>query len=152
LPLDAERGPQAQGRKAVQTVEDRLLVQFDDALRPPGNDRPDQGVLIAEVAATPGTAGVGLATQGDTSRTVACIANFSAVPHVDYRVGLPHAGRWREILNTDAAVYGGSGAGNMGSIEAVPEPWHGRPASALITLPPMGVLWLAPEEADAAEG
>jgi 1,4-alpha-glucan branching enzyme len=81
---------------------------------------------------------------------VACIANFSAVPHVDYQIGLPHAGRWREILNTDAAIYGGSGVGNMGSIQAVPEPWHGRPASAVITLPPMGVLWLAPEET--AEG
>ncbi len=116
------------------------------------NDAQGNTLSFLRLAATPGTAGVGTATQGDTSRTVACIANFSPMPHTDYQVGLPHAGRWREILNTDAAVYGGSGAGNMGSIEAVPEPWHGRPASALITLPPMGVLWLAPEEADAAEG
>jgi 1,4-alpha-glucan branching enzyme len=116
------------------------------------NDAQGNTLSFLRLAAIPGTAAVGHATQGDTSRTVACIANFSAVPHVDYQVGLPHAGRWREILNTDAAVYGGSGAGNMGSIEAGPEPWHGRPASALITLPPMSVLWLAPEEADEAEG
>jgi 1,4-alpha-glucan branching enzyme len=77
---------------------------------------------------------------------VACIANFSALPHLKYQIGLPRAGRWRELLNTDAAIYGGSGVGNMGGIEAVPEPYHGRPASAIITVPPLGVLWLAPEE------
>ena len=76
---------------------------------------------------------------------LACIANFSAVPHLQYRLGLPQAGRWREILNTDAEVYGGSGVGNMGAIEAGPEPWHGKPASAVITVPPLGALWLAPE-------
>jgi 1,4-alpha-glucan branching enzyme len=74
-----------------------------------------------------------------------CIANFSAVPHLEYRVGLPVAGRWREVINTDAIVYGGSGTGNMGGIEAGPEPWHGQPASATIVVPPMGVLWLSPE-------
>jgi len=77
------------------------------------------------------------------------VANFSAVPHQEYRVGLPQAGRWREILNTDAASYGGSGVGNLGGIEAVEEPWHGRPASATITLPPLGVLWLTPEDSEA---
>ena len=59
--------------------------------------------------------------------------------------GAAAAGRWREVLNTDAAVYGGSGVGNMGAIEAIAEPWHGEPASAVITVPPLGVLWLAPE-------
>jgi 1,4-alpha-glucan branching enzyme len=77
---------------------------------------------------------------------LACIANFSAVPHRDYQIGLPRAGRWREVLNTDAAVYGGSDVGNLGAIEAVAEPWHGKPASAVITLPPLGVLWLTPED------
>jgi 1,4-alpha-glucan branching enzyme len=79
------------------------------------------------------------------SGTVACLANFSAVPHLDYRIGLPEAGRWREILNTDATVYGGSGVGNMGGVEAAAEPWHGQPASARIALPPLGVLWLTPD-------
>jgi 1,4-alpha-glucan branching enzyme len=84
-------------------------------------------------------------TGGDTPGTVACIANFSAAPHLNYRIGLPQPGRWREILNTDAHAYGGSGTGNLGGVEAVPEPWHGRPASARLVLPPLGVLWLAPE-------
>jgi 1,4-alpha-glucan branching enzyme len=76
---------------------------------------------------------------------VACIANFSALPHADYQIGLPSAGPWREVLNTDAIAYGGSGVGNQGLISAVEEPWHGRPASARLTLPPLGVLWLTPD-------
>jgi 1,4-alpha-glucan branching enzyme len=76
---------------------------------------------------------------------LACIANFSGGPRDDYRVGLPFAGRWREVLNTDAEVYGGSGVGNFGTVEAEPQMWHGRPASAALRLPPAGVLWLAPE-------
>ncbi len=79
------------------------------------------------------------------AETMACVANFSAQPHLAYKVGLPQAGRWREVLNTDAAVYGGSGVGNLGAIEAVAEPWHGRPASATITVPPLGVIWLTPD-------
>ena len=59
-------------------------------------------------------------------------------------MGLPAAGRWREVINTDAIVYGGSGVGNLGGVDAVPEPWHSLQASALITVPPLGVLWLTP--------
>jgi 1,4-alpha-glucan branching enzyme len=79
------------------------------------------------------------------ARSIACLANFSGDPHPDYRIGLPAAGRWREVINTDAAEYGGSGVGNFGEIEAVDTPWHGQPASATLILPPLGVLWLAPE-------
>ena len=78
---------------------------------------------------------------------LACVANFSGSPHHGYRLGLPSAGRWREVINTDAGIYGGSGVGNLGVIEATDEPWHGRPASATISLPPLGVLWLAPQDA-----
>ncbi|HEY6786799.1 MAG TPA: alpha amylase C-terminal domain-containing protein, partial [Trebonia sp.] len=70
---------------------------------------------------------------------------FSAMPHMEYRMGLPRAGRWREVLNTDAAAYGGSGVGNFGVVQAVPEPWNGRPASATVAVPPLGVVWLVPE-------
>jgi 1,4-alpha-glucan branching enzyme len=73
---------------------------------------------------------------------VACVANFAGTPHENYRVGLPGTGRWREILNTDASGYGGSGWGNMGGVDAEESPWHGQPASALLQLPPLGVLWL----------
>jgi len=76
---------------------------------------------------------------------MACVANFSPTPHLNYRIGLPLAGRWREVINTDAAGYGGSGMGNLGAVTAVPRPWHGRPASASIVLPPLAVLWLTPD-------
>ncbi len=108
---------------------------------------PDPRVSGASAgSASAGSASAGSASaDGDEPAVIACIANFSALPHLEYKVGLPRAGRWREVLNTDAAVYGGSGVGNLGGIEALPEPWHGRPASATITLPPLGVLWLTPE-------
>ena len=79
---------------------------------------------------------------------VACVVNFSGDPHYDYRVGLPSAGRWREAINTDATDYGGSGVGNMGAVQSVDVPWHGRPASAVLTVPPLGVLWLVHDPAD----
>ncbi len=75
---------------------------------------------------------------------IAVLLNFSGNPHTDYRVGLPHAGEWEELLNTDAHAYGGSGVGNLGAVTAVEEPWMGRPASATLTLPPLGALWLRP--------
>ena len=76
---------------------------------------------------------------------LACVVNFAGIPHDGYRVGLPHAGRWRELVNTDAYEYGGSGVGNLGAVTATEEPWHGQPASALLRVPPLGAIWLAPE-------
>ena len=75
-----------------------------------------------------------------------CVVNFSAIPHEDYRIGLPVAGRWREVLNTDAELYGGSGVGNLGAVAAEEVPWHARPASARLRVPPLGAVWLVPEE------
>jgi 1,4-alpha-glucan branching enzyme len=75
---------------------------------------------------------------------VASIVNFSGGPHDSYRLGLPHPGRWNEILNTDAEQYGGSGVGNLGSVVAEDVPWHGQPYSAVLTLPPLGAVWLEP--------
>ena len=76
---------------------------------------------------------------------LACIANLSPVVREGYRVGLPRDGRWREVLNTDAAQFGGSGAGNGGAVHADGETWHGQPHSAHVTLPPLSVLWLVPD-------
>ena len=56
---------------------------------------------------------------------VIVVANFTPVPRYNYRVGCPHPGYWREILNSDAALYGGSNVGNGGGLEAAPEPIHG---------------------------
>jgi 1,4-alpha-glucan branching enzyme len=75
---------------------------------------------------------------------LACIANLSPAVRHDYRVGLPTPGTYREVLNTDATSYWGSGVGNNGRVEAEPIPWDGQPASARLTLPPLSVLWLSP--------
>ncbi|MEA3075208.1 MAG: 1,4-alpha-glucan branching enzyme [Actinomycetota bacterium] len=85
-----------------------------------------------------------LRVSADGSRVLACVANLSPLVREGYRVGLPSAGQWREVLNTDAAEFGGSGAGNGGAVEASGDSWHGLPHSALVTLPPLAVLWLAP--------
>ena len=79
---------------------------------------------------------------GSDGSVVACVSNFAAVPHEGYRLGLPHEGSWSEILNTDAESYGGSGVGNLGGVVAGNEPWHGKPASAALRLPPLATVWL----------
>jgi len=74
---------------------------------------------------------------------IACVSNFAAEPRADYRIGLPAEGVWEEILNTDAEVYDGTGRfGNLGQVVAVPVPSHGYPASAAVTIPPLGSVWL----------
>jgi 1,4-alpha-glucan branching enzyme len=70
---------------------------------------------------------------------VAC--NFTPMPRPNYRVGAPCGGFWREVLNSDATLYGGSGQGNFGGIEAVPIGLHGRPYSLTVTLPPLGAVF-----------
>jgi 1,4-alpha-glucan branching enzyme len=73
------------------------------------------------------------------------ICNFTPLVRHNYRVGVPGTGRWREVLNSDAQLYGGSGVGNMGGAQSVPVPFHGRPHSLNLTLPPLGVLVLKHE-------
>ncbi|PPJ02581.1 1,4-alpha-glucan branching enzyme [Nocardia nova] len=81
---------------------------------------------------------------GTDGSVVACVFNFSGVEHRDYRIGLPASGTWREILNTDATSYGGSGTGNLGAVSASACPWHGRPYSAEVTVAANSAIWLTP--------
>ena len=74
-----------------------------------------------------------------------CLFNCTPVPRHDYRVGVPVRGRWRELLNSDAATFGGSGMGNMGGVHAHDVPCHARPASLVLTLPPLAAVYLTPE-------
>ncbi|HEY7017666.1 MAG TPA: 1,4-alpha-glucan branching protein GlgB [Gaiellaceae bacterium] len=78
-------------------------------------------------------------------RPVVCVCNLSPVPREGYRLGLPQAGRWRELLNTDSTFYGGSDVGNLGGIAADGPAWHEQAQSAELRLPPLGVVWLVPE-------
>jgi 1,4-alpha-glucan branching enzyme len=75
-------------------------------------------------------------------------ANFTPVVREGYRVGVPLGGRWREVLNGDAPVYGGSGQGNMGGVTAKDSPWHGRSHSVCLRLPPLSIVVLKPEPAE----
>lgn len=79
---------------------------------------------------------------GTDGSVVACLFNFSGTVHESYRVGLPEPGLWQEVLNTDAEAYHGSGRGNYGQVLATTDGWHGRPASAAVTLPALSAIWL----------
>lgn len=86
--------------------------------------------------------------EGDPPVLVVC--NFTPVPRHDYRIGVPYQGAWREVLNSDAACYGGGGLGNLGEVHAESIYWHGQPASVRLTLPPLATVALVP--GDAADG
>jgi 1,4-alpha-glucan branching enzyme len=73
------------------------------------------------------------------------VFNFTPVPRYNYQIGIPSAGRWLEILNSDAPLYGGSGQGNLGGVEAVPVGMHGHLHSVTLTLPPLAALFFKPE-------
>ena len=81
----------------------------------------------------------------DHSSFVVVAVNFTPVARHEYVVGVPAPGRYLELLNSDAAIYGGSNLGNSGAIETEPTPAHGRPHRLLLTLPPLGCLFLKRE-------
>ena len=73
------------------------------------------------------------------------IANLTPVPRLQYRIGVPRPGKWRELLNSDAAIYGGSNMGNLGGVTAAEKPWHNQPCSADFILPPLSIVAFRPE-------
>jgi 1,4-alpha-glucan branching enzyme len=82
---------------------------------------------------------------GETAaQQVVVVCNLTPVVRHGYRLGVPQAGAWNEMLNTDSAHYGGSDVGNYGGVVAEPVPAHGQHSSVMLTLPPLGVLWLKP--------
>jgi len=81
----------------------------------------------------------------DVARPVLVVSNFTPVPRVGYAIGVPRPGLWRELLNSDAEIYGGSNMGNGGMVHTVPGQRHGEAQSLELTLPPLSTLYLAPE-------
>ncbi|HEX7262983.1 MAG TPA: 1,4-alpha-glucan branching protein GlgB [Candidatus Dormibacteraeota bacterium] len=71
--------------------------------------------------------------------------NFTPVPRHNYQIGAPLPGRWLELLNSDAPIYGGSGQGNLGGVDAAPIPHHGHQHSLTLTLPPLGAVFFKPD-------
>jgi 1,4-alpha-glucan branching enzyme len=78
----------------------------------------------------------------DESRPVVVAFNFTPIPRHNHRVGVSFPGTYREIVNTDAKEYGGSGQGNLGGVSATPMPYHGRSHSLNLTLPPLAAVYL----------
>jgi 1,4-alpha-glucan branching enzyme len=76
--------------------------------------------------------------EGDAPVVVVC--NFTPVERTDHRIGFPVAGHWAEVINTDAAVYGGGNRGNLGGVAVSGQPCSGQPTSAAVTLPPLSTL------------
>jgi 1,4-alpha-glucan branching enzyme len=81
----------------------------------------------------------------DERDVVLVVCNCTPVPRYDYRVGVPVPGVWRELLNTDATAFGGGGMGNMGAVSTEDHPFHARPVSLRLTLPPLAALYLVPD-------
>ncbi|WP_432485666.1 1,4-alpha-glucan branching protein GlgB [Kineococcus esterisolvens] len=79
-------------------------------------------------------------------RSLVAVVNFSGGPYEDFRIGMPSAGRWKELLNTDAERFGGSGVVNPGTIVADGPAWNGRQQSAALRVPPLGAVWLVRED------
>ncbi len=72
-------------------------------------------------------------------------ANYTPIPREGYRIGVPRAGFYREILNSDSVHYGGGNLGNSGGLAAEPQPWQNQPYSLKVTIPPLGVVYLKPD-------
>jgi 1,4-alpha-glucan branching enzyme len=96
--------------------------------------------LVVDDEAQSVAAWLRLGAEGDPP--IAVICNFTPAPRTGYRLGLPFAGTWREVFNSDAEVYGGSGMGNLGQVQAWAEGSHGLPASAEIVVPPLATVFL----------
>jgi 1,4-alpha-glucan branching enzyme len=82
---------------------------------------------------------------GEGARPMVVILNLTPVPRYSYRLGVPGGGKWREVLNSDSEIYGGSNVGNLGGVVAEEQPCHGHPWSAEFTLPPLSILAFQPE-------
>jgi len=133
LGIDWHRGVQTMMRDLCRLYRDEPALHELD-FEPEGfrwidcNDS-DQSILCFERRARNGS-------------PVVVALNFTPVPRHGYRVGLPKAGAWREVFNSDSAFYAGSNSGNAGIIPSQPVPWMGHDQSADITLPPLGALIL----------
>ena len=91
----------------------------------------------------PQNAVVALARKGNHAEDdVLFVHNLTATPRRDYRVGVDAPGRYAEIFNSDASIYGGSGVGNLGGVDAERVPMHGKPYSVVLSLPPLGSIAL----------
>ncbi|MFF9776101.1 1,4-alpha-glucan branching enzyme [Streptomyces sp. NPDC013978] len=142
--LDPEYGAEADHRGVRDLVRDLNTVYRDTpALWQRDTDPAGFQWVSADAAEDNVFAFLRLAADGTP---LLAVSHFSPVVRENYRLGVPDGvAAWREVLNTDAAVYGGSDVTCSRPVEAEPHPWHGRPASVRLTLPPLATVWLRPE-------
>jgi len=127
------RGLQAWFSQLNRTYRDQAALHWFD-FDPRGFEWVDCNDGLASV--------ISLLRNGESDKeTVLVVCNFTPVPRPHYMVGVPSGGYWREILNSDALEYGGSGIGNLGGVEAQARPVHGRPYSLRLTLPPLAAVF-----------
>jgi 1,4-alpha-glucan branching enzyme len=81
----------------------------------------------------------------DRDDCLVVVCNFTPVPREQYRIGVPRAGFYREVLNSDSEMYGGSNMGNLGGVHSEQAAWHGRDDSISVTVPPLSCLVFKPE-------
>ena len=133
LPRRDEEDTDGQARPGVEAIAQGLPQSSDEEAEcARGDDRHDGEP--AEPTA-----------EQQVEDVVVAAFNFTPEPRTLYRIGVPRRGRWREIFNSDAREYGGSGHGNLGGVDTVPVPWNGRRQSINLTLPPLGAVFLEPE-------
>ena len=133
--------PEHRGVQALLTDLNRAYVDTPALWR---NDADANGFQWLDADDT-GRSTYSFVRRVEGSPDLVCVANFSAVPHENYQLALPAVGRWREVVNTDAQGYTGSGVGNLGAVEATDQPHHGQPASATIVVPPLATVWFRQE-------
>ena len=143
---DASNGPLHRGLQALVGDLNRLYATLPALHR---HDCEAQGFEWIDCADSAQSVVAWLRNGNDPGERAMVACNFTPVPREGYRLGVPCGGRWTEVLNSDAAVYGGSGRGNLGGVEAEPIAAHGRPWSVSLTLPPLAALVLRPEGPEA---
>jgi 1,4-alpha-glucan branching enzyme len=134
---------EAGGRSIASVVRDlNRLYRHEPAL----HERDYDGGGFEWIVGNDGENSVIAFTRYDArNRPLLAVCNFTPVVRHNYRVGVKLAGVWREVFNSDAAEYGGSGVGNAGRVEATPVAYHGKPLSLNLTLPPLGAIYFVPE-------
>ncbi len=139
---DAAQGPLHRGLQGLVADLNRLYAALPALHR---HDCEPQGFEWIDCSDSAQSVVAWLRVGADATDRVLAVCNFTPVPRHGYRLGVPCGGRWAELLNSDAAGYGGGGLGNLGGVEAEPVPAHGRPWSVTLTLPPLAALLLRPE-------
>jgi 1,4-alpha-glucan branching enzyme len=142
--LDWETAARPEHAAIARLVRDlNTLYRAEPALH--AHDCEPEGFQWLEADAAEHSLFAWLRRGGERDPAVVVLCNFTPVERRDWRVGLPRGGRWREALNSDAALYGGGDRGNLGAIEAVAGAHQGQPCSAVVTLPPLSTLFFIHE-------